>query len=117
MESRDWISETSGTCEAERQTQIEGYGSGILDNYLAITPFWILGFGGSWFNLHNPLEQFMASSRSAELRLPAAHGDVILDAALNAVRATGSLTPPPASVRADFEDIELVFRAGDLMQP
>jgi TonB family protein len=39
------------------------------------------------------------------------------ESALNAVRATGSLTPPPASVRADFEDIELVFRAGDLMQP
>jgi len=33
------------------------------------------------------------------------------------VRATGRLTPPPPAVRADFEDIELVFQAGDLMQP
>lgn len=39
------------------------------------------------------------------------------DSALNAVRATGSLTPPPASVRADFEDVEFVFRAGEMMQP
>jgi len=38
------------------------------------------------------------------------------DSALNAVRATGSLTPPPASVRSDFEDVELVFKAGDLLQ-
>jgi colicin import membrane protein len=38
------------------------------------------------------------------------------DSALNAVRATGSLTPPPASIRADFEDMELVFSAGDMMQ-
>jgi colicin import membrane protein len=39
------------------------------------------------------------------------------ESALNAVRATGGLTPPPPNVRADFEDVELVFRAGDLMQP
>lgn len=39
------------------------------------------------------------------------------DSALNAVRATGGLTPPPASVRAEFEDVECVFRPEKMMQP
>ncbi len=39
------------------------------------------------------------------------------ESALKAVRATASLMPPPASVREDFADVELVFQAGDLMEP
>ena len=38
------------------------------------------------------------------------------ESAINAVRATGSLSPPPAGVRSEFADVELVFRAADLAQ-
>lgn len=38
------------------------------------------------------------------------------ESALNAVRATGSLSPPPPGVRSEFADVELVFRAADLAQ-
>lgn len=60
----------------------------------------------------------LADGNIADVRVTERSRSPLYDeSALNAVRATGGLTPPPASVRADFEDVEFVFRAGEMMQP
>ncbi len=60
----------------------------------------------------------LADGNIADVRVTERSRSALYDeSAINAVRATGALTPPPPSVRSDFEDVELVFRAGDLMQP
>ncbi len=59
----------------------------------------------------------LGEGRLARIRIIKPSADSHFDqSVLNALRSIKALSPPPARARADFEDVQLVFRPGDANQ-